>query len=362
MSPQEQLAHLIDGVRPAEASAMDAARRRHQELAKPPGALGALEEVGARLAGSAGCCPPPDPAPLAVAVFAGDHGVHRQGVTPWPQEVTAQMVATFAAGGAAVNGLAHRLGASVVVVDVGVAGPVADAPSLRRRRVRAGTADLSVESAMTRPEAVAALLVGAQAAADLVADGHRLLVAGDMGIANTTPAAALVCAFTGATAAAVTGRGTGIDDTVLAHKVGVVERALHLHRPDPADPIGALAAVGGLEHAAIAGFLLQAAASRVPAVLDGVIACSAALTARALAPAAVDHWFAGHRSAEPGASLALAALGLEPLRDLGMRLGEGTGALLAAPLLQSAAAVLRDMATLRDAGVSQGAGSPTVTP
>jgi nicotinate-nucleotide--dimethylbenzimidazole phosphoribosyltransferase len=326
---------------------MAAARERHARLTKPAGSLGVLEELSIRLAGLAGACPPPVPARPAVAVFAGDHGVHAQGVTPWPQEVTAQMVANFHAGGAVVNAFAAQVGATVTVIDVGVNGPGAG-----EFRVRAGTRDLAVEPAMTSAEATAALEVGLGVARRLVADGHDILLTGDMGIANTTPASALIAAFTGLDAAAVTGRGTGIDDAMLAHKTAVIASALALHRPQADDPLRTLAAVGGLEHAAIAGFILGAAAARVPVILDGVIAGSAALVAAALAPDAVGAMVAGHRSAEPGATAALDHLGLTPLVDLGMRLGEGTGALLALPIVASAARVLRDVATFDSAGVS----------
>lgn len=347
------LDETIAAISPADATAVAAAWERQHALTKPRGALGALEEVGARLAGTAGTCPPPLPDPVAVAVFAGDHGVHAQGVTPWPQEVTGQMVANFLAGGAVVNAFARQAGAEVCVVDVGVAGaPAEPARGLLARRVRAGTADMTREPAMTREQAVAAIEVGIEVARDLVTAGNRLLVAGDMGIANTTASAALVAAFCGLDPAEVTGRGTGIDEEMLAHKVAVVRAALALHAPDPADPIGVLAAVGGLEHAAIAGFLLAAAASRVPVVLDGVIAGSAALVAQALAPHAVDHWLAGHRSSEPGATAALVHLGLRPLVDLDLRLGEGSGALLAVPLVQAAARLLAEVATFDSAGVS----------
>jgi nicotinate-nucleotide--dimethylbenzimidazole phosphoribosyltransferase len=341
----------LAAIRPADADALAAARERQARLTKPAGALGLLEDVGVRLAGLAGACPPPVPAPAAVAVFAADHGVHAQGVTPWPQEVTAQMVANFLAGGAAVNVLAGLVGAEVVVVDVGVATPLDSAPGLLSRRVRAGTRDLAVEPALTRQEAVQALEVGIGVARDLVAGGSRCLLTGDMGIANTTASAALIAAFTGRDAGEVTGRGTGIDDATLARKTDVVRTALALHQPDAGDPLGVLAAVGGLEHAAIAGLVLGAAAARVPVVLDGVVAGAAALVAAGLSPAALDAFFAGHRSAEPGAAVALTALGLQPLVDLELRLGEGTGAVLALPGLQAAAAVLRDMATFDSAGV-----------
>jgi nicotinate-nucleotide--dimethylbenzimidazole phosphoribosyltransferase len=263
------------------------------------------------------------------------------------------MVANFAAGGAVINALAAQCGAEVVVVDVGVAADLGALPGLLDRKVRAGTRDLSVEAAMSRDETQRALEVGIMVATELVESGVRCLLTGDMGIANTTASAALVAAFTGASAAAVTGRGTGIDDATLARKLEVVGAALARHAPDPADPLGVLAAIGGLEHAALAGFLLAAAAQRVPVILDGVIACSAALVARAIAPDATAAMIAGHRSVEPGATVALAALGLTPMVDLDLRLGEGAGAALALPLVQSAARVLRDVATFDSAGVTE---------
>jgi nicotinate-nucleotide--dimethylbenzimidazole phosphoribosyltransferase len=345
-----RLDEALGAVRPADAAAMAAARERQARLTKPAGSLGALEELSVRLAGLAGRCPPPIPQRPAVAIFAGDHGVHAQGVTPWPQEVTAQMVANFLAGGAVVNAFARQVGAVVTVVDVGVASPVPARPGLNDRKVRAGTRDLSVESALTRAEVEQAIQVGLDVAESL--DGHDILITGDMGIANTTPAAALIAAFTGADPAAVTGRGTGIDDRMFARKIDVIGQALGRHRLDKTDPIGVLAAVGGLEHAALVGFVLGGAAAHVPVMLDGVIACSAALAAAALAPDAVDAMVAGHRSVEPGASVALAHLGLEPLVDLGLRLGEGTGALLAVPILASAVRVLHEVATFDSAGVS----------
>jgi nicotinate-nucleotide--dimethylbenzimidazole phosphoribosyltransferase len=344
----------VAAIRPADAAAMAAARERQARLTKPAGSLGALEDLSVRLSGLAGVCPPPMPEPAAVAIFAGDHGVHAQGVTPWPQEVTVQMVANFLAGRAVVNAFARQAGASLLVVDVGVATelPVAD-ELLLPAAIRRGTADLSTGPAMTTGEARAAIEVGLSVAGALIDSGAQCLVGGDMGIANTTPAAALIAAFTGAAPAEVTGRGTGIDDATWAIKVAVVTRALALHRPDPADPIAVLAAVGGLEHAALVGLILGAAARRIPVVLDGVIAASAALVAAALAPDAVAAMIAGHVSAEPGAAVALAHLGLTPLLDLGLRLGEGTGALLALPVIASAARVLAEVATFDAAGVSQ---------
>jgi nicotinate-nucleotide--dimethylbenzimidazole phosphoribosyltransferase len=351
------LAGTLAAITPADAAARVAAVDRLDRMTKPRGALGRVEDVAVTLAGIAGACPPPVPEPAAVAVFAADHGVHAQGVTPWPQEVTAQMVANFLAGGAVVNAFARRLGVEVCVVDVGVAAPPLDpAPGLLVRRVADGTADLAEGPALTRDEARAAVEVGIETARDLVAAGNRCLVTGDMGIANTTAAAALISAFTGADPREVTGRGTGIDDATLAHKAAVVAAALARHRPDRADPLGVLAAVGGLEHAALAGFALAGAALRVPVLLDGVNAGAAALAAAALAPAASAYWVAGHRSVEPGHARALAHLGLDPLLDLGMRLGEGTGALLALPVLQSAAQALQDVATFDAAGVTDKTG------
>jgi nicotinate-nucleotide--dimethylbenzimidazole phosphoribosyltransferase len=347
------LESTVAGIRPADAAAMAAARDLQARLTKPAGSLGALEDLSVRLAGLAGSCPPPMPEPATVAVFAGDHGVHRQGVTPWPQEVTAQMVANFVAGGAVVNALARTAGADLMVVDVGVATPLHGGPNLLDANIRRGTRDFAVEPALTRDEARTAVEVGIGVADALVEAGAACLLTGDMGIANTTPAAALIAVFTGTDPAEVTGRGTGIDDATYARKIAVVTAALRRHAPDPADPLGVLAAVGGLEHAALAGFLLGAAARRVPVVLDGVIAASAALAAAAFAPDAPVAMVAGHRSTEPGATVALAHLGLAPLLDLGMRLGEGSGAVLALPVVAGAVRVLREVSTFDAAGVSE---------
>jgi nicotinate-nucleotide--dimethylbenzimidazole phosphoribosyltransferase len=358
-TPQAEIITLDEALRllrPLDRSSVAQARERQGRLTKPRGALGVLEDVSIQLAGLAGACPPPVPERAVVAVFAADHGVFAQGVTPWPQEVTVQMVANFAAGGAAVNAFAHQLGARVVVVDVGVAGHLEPAVDLFDHRVRAGSRDLSVGPAMTDAEVRAALDAGVAVAARLVAEGHRCLLTGDMGIANTTASSALIAAFTGADAASVTGRGTGVDDATLSRKIEVITAALRVHAAvisrRGADPISVLAAVGGLEHAAIAGFVIGAAALRVPVILDGVIAGAAALAVQGIAPQALAACIAGHRSAEPGHAIALNALGLRPLIELDLRLGEGTGAVLALPLVQAAAAALRDMATFDSAGVA----------
>ena len=342
----------LPAVAALDAAAMAAADARQALLTKPPGSMGRLENLGTRLAGIAGVCPPPLLEPVAVAVFAGDHGVHRQGVTPWPQEVTGQMVANVCAGGAVVNALARQVGAEVIVVDVGVAGDVPTDERLTGASVARGTADLSAGPAMTEAQCRQAVEAGAAVADRLADEGYRLLVTGDLGLANTTPAAAVIAAITGADAAEVTGRGAGSSDAMLAHKVDVVRGAVARLDPD-ADPLTVLAEVGGFEHAALVGFVLAAASRRLPVVLDGVIAGSAALVAAALEPRVVGYLVAGHRSEEPGAAVALRTLGLDPLLDLDLRLGEGSGALLAVPIVQSAARMLREVATFEAAEVSR---------
>ncbi|MFI6349640.1 nicotinate-nucleotide--dimethylbenzimidazole phosphoribosyltransferase [Streptomyces sp. NPDC050560] len=351
--PHDLLAETVAGIRPLDAKALGEAWERQKRMTKPAGALGMLEIISAQLSGLSRMCPPPVPEPAAVAVFAADHGVHAQGVTPWPQEVTAQMVANFLGGGAVCNAFATQVGAEICVVDVGVATELPPSPGLVPRRVRAGTADMTQGPALTREEVKAAVEVGIETARDLVAAGNKALLTGEMGIANTTASAALIAVFTGSEPAEVTGRGTGINDETLSRKTDVVRRTLELHKPDPSDPIGVLAAIGGLEHAAIVGLLLGGASLRTPVVLDGVSAGAAALVAHAIAPEVLAACIAGHRSAEPGHPAALTKLGLRPLVDLDLRLGEGTGALLALPLIQSAARAMHDVATFDSAGVTE---------
>ena len=351
MSLEDRVMELAAEIPAPDERAVTEARDRHLALTKPPGSLGRLEELGARLAGMAGGSPPPVPENPAVVVCAGDHGVLGRGVSPWLREVTAAMVENFCAGGAAVNAMAKTVGARISVLDVGVAGELDRHPSLRVAKVRPGTEDLSRGPAMTREQAARAVLAGAGVAEELVESGGvDLLVTGDMGIGNTTPAAALISAFTGRPPEKTTGLGTGVDDETYDLKVGVVREALGLHAPDPKDPLEVLSAVGGLEHAAIAGVILMGAACGVPVVLDGVVSNAAAIAACALAPDSVGYLVAGHLSAEPGARVALDALGLQPLLDLGMRLGEGTGGLLAVPLVEAAARALGEMATLEELG------------
>jgi nicotinate-nucleotide--dimethylbenzimidazole phosphoribosyltransferase len=349
-------------VRPLDEGAMAEARSRQDRLTKPRGALGRLEDLSEQLTGIAGVCPPPVPAPAAVVVFAADHGVVAEGVTPWPQEVTAQMVANFVSGGAAINVLARATGASVTVVDVGVATPLPPAcdgaPGLLRRPIGPGTANLVAAPAMDVAACRAALDLGAGIARELVSDGGpdhgvRALVTGDMGIGNTTPAAALVAAFTGRPAGEVTGRGTGVDDAGLARKTAVVERALARHADAiAAGPLETLAALGGYEIAALAGFIVGGAAAGVPVLVDGLIADAALLAAERLVPGVAARCIAGHRSVEPGAVVVLDELGLMPLLDLDLRLGEGSGACLALPVVEAAARILGEMATFDAAGVT----------
>ncbi|MGW8994032.1 nicotinate-nucleotide--dimethylbenzimidazole phosphoribosyltransferase [Streptomyces zhihengii] len=351
--PHDLLQETVTNIRPLDAKALGEAWERQKRMTKPSGALGMLEIISAQLSGLSRMCPPPVPEPAAVAIFAGDHGVHAQGVTAWPQEVTGQMVANFLGGGAVCNAFANQVGAEVCVIDVGVASDLPATPGLLPRKVRAGTADFTTGPALTRDEVFAAIEVGIETARDLVAAGNKALLTGEMGIANTTASAALISVYTGADPAEITGRGTGINDAMHARKVDVVRRALELHRPDPADPVGVLAAVGGLEHCALVGLILGGASLRTPVVLDGVSTGAAALVARAIAPEALAACIAGHRSAEPGHVAALGKLGLRPLVDLDLRLGEGTGALLALPIVQSAARAMHEVATFDSAGVTE---------
>jgi nicotinate-nucleotide--dimethylbenzimidazole phosphoribosyltransferase len=344
----ESLEGTIAAIRPVEPAVAEEAQRRLDAKTKPRGSLGRLEALAVQVAGARGTLGPGALRPVIVVV-AADHGIARQGVSAYPQEVTRQMLANFAAGGAAVCILARDAGATLVVVDAGVAEPLGD-PAIRNLRLGSGTADFSERPAMSREQAVASVEAGIRLAEELVLAGHGLIALGEMGIANTTAAAALTAALLGIDSAETCGRGTGLDDVQLAHKVEVVRRALELHDLDAADTLGALAAVGGFEIGVLAGLALGAAG--VPVVLDGFITGAAALVAVRLAPALADRLVASHRSPEPGHALILDALGLEPLLDLGLRLGEGSGAALALPLVRSALAVLEEMATFTDAGVT----------
>ncbi len=347
-----ELAQTLAQIKKVDAQVYHKALERHATLTKPPGSLGRLEGIGARLAAVQGTVKPVI-TNKAIAVFAADHGV--TGVSAYPREITAGMVQNFLAGGAAVNALAKSAGAELLIVDVGVDGDFAPHPNFWSRKIARGTQNMLDGPAMTRAEAEAACEVGIGAAQELTSKGADLLAGGEMGIGNTTAAAALTAFFTGPLtgygAEAVTGRGTGVDDEGLARKIGVVEKALTKHRESVADPLDALARLGGFEIAALTGFYLGAAAAKTPVVLDGFIATAAALVAAELEPAVKDYLFASHLSQERGHRVQLAYLGLEPLFDLNLRLGEGTGAVLAFGLLEGAASALAEMATFAEASL-----------
>ncbi|WP_156669938.1 nicotinate-nucleotide--dimethylbenzimidazole phosphoribosyltransferase [Mycobacterium sp. E3305] len=344
-------------VSPPDAGFAAAARARQDELTKPRGALGRLEDLSVWIASCQGHCPPRQFERARVVVFAGDHGVARSGVSAYPPEVTAQMVANFEAGGAAINVLADLAGATVRVADLAVDG---DAPADRigAHKVRRGSGDIAVEDALSEAETLAAIAAGRAIADEEVDAGADLLIAGDMGIGNTTPAAVLVAALTNAEPVAVVGFGTGIDDAGWARKTAAVRDALFRTSRVLPDPVALLRCGGGADLAAMAGFCAQAAVRRTPLLLDGMAVTAAALVAERLAPNARLWWQAGHRSTEPGHALALTELGLEPILDLRMRLGEGSGAALALPVLRAAVATLSSMATFTQAGVSDRAAPP----
>lgn len=346
------LESTIAAIRPASRASALAALARQDELTKPRGSLGRLEELSARIAAM---CDTDRPrlGPGAIFVMAADHGVTAEGVSLYPPEVTAQMVANFLAGGAAISVLSRAAGARVVTADLGVAVPIPPAPGLWARKIRAGTSNIAQGPAMSREEARKALETGIEIfETEYAALPFGIAATGDMGIGNTTPSAAVAAVLTGLSPAELVGRGTGLDDAGLARKVAVVEKALAVNHPDPADGLAVLAALGGFEIGAIAGVCLAAAARRLPLVVDGFISTAGALIAASLAPAAKDFMIAAHASTERGHRAMLAKLGLEPLLDLGLRLGEGTGAALAIPLCQAACRVLDEMATFAEAGVS----------
>ncbi|MFC4602201.1 nicotinate-nucleotide--dimethylbenzimidazole phosphoribosyltransferase [Rhodococcus kronopolitis] len=346
-------AATFDPVAHPSAAARSAANARQLQLTKPTGSLGRLETLGSWVAGCQDRCPPQLFARPRVVVFAGDHGVARHGVSAYPAEVTAQMVANFQAGGAAVNALAAITGAGVRVVDIAVDSDTDAAVSTHKVRRSSGSIDR--EDALTEDETLRAIAAGRAIADEEVDSGADLLIAGEMGIGNTTPATVLIASLTDTEPVAVVGRGTGIDDAGWVRKTAAVRDAMRRVRPVVKDPVALLRVGSGADLAAMAGFLAQAALRRTPVILDGVVVTAAAMVAEELAPGARFWWVAGHRSTEPAHSLALDHLQLEPLVEMDMRLGEGSGALVALPLLQAAVATLANMSTFADAGVSTGA-------
>ncbi len=346
------LAHIIQMVKPLDSAAVAEARSRQDMLTKPQGSLGRLEELSIQLAGIQGKAIP-RLKDKAIITMAGDHGVVAEKIGNWPQEVTAQMVYNFLHGGAGINVLARQAGARIVVVDMGVATSLKPDPRLLSRKVGSGTRNMALGPAMTAEQAVKAIESGIEILSAEMARGLDIVGTGDMGIGNTTPSSAICAVMTGKAVAEVTGRGTGLSDEQLAHKVEVIKRALAVNHPDPAQPLDVLAKVGGFEIGGLAGVMLAAAAHRIPVVIDGFISGAAALIATALAPGLKDFLIAAHVSAESGHRILLKHLGLKPLLDLGMRLGEGTGAALGIFLAEASVRILAEMATFNEAGVSE---------
>lgn len=330
---------------------MTAARERQNNLTKPPGSLGVLEDITIRLAGILET-PVPSISGKTVLIMAGDHGVVEEGVSAWPSEVSVQMLQNFVAGGAAINVLARHAGAKLVLVDVGVKAQM-DLPGVSNCKVRPGTGNMTQGPAMTREEAAKAVQVGFSQAQAAIAQGANLIATGDMGIGNTTPSSAILATFSGMPVAKVIGRGTGVDDAGLRKKIAAVEKALAVNKPDPRDALDVLCKVGGLEIAAIAGVILGGAVCRVPVLVDGFISGAGALVAAKLAPKAKNFMFASHLSEEPGHRYMLELLDLQPLLKMKMRLGEGTGAVLAMPVVEAACKIQAEMATFQSAGVAE---------
>ncbi|MFD2611064.1 nicotinate-nucleotide--dimethylbenzimidazole phosphoribosyltransferase [Paenibacillus gansuensis] len=341
---------MIERIKPLDQKAMEEAQRRLDSLTKPPGSLGRLEEMAKQAAGITGEVTP-DLSRKAVMVMAGDHGVCEEGVSAFPPEVTPQMVLNFLGGGAAVNVLARQASADVVCVDIGVNAEL-EHPGLEQRKIRRGTGNIARGPAMTRAEAEAAVRVGFELVAERAAQGYRVFATGEMGIGNTTPSSAIMVALTGISPDQAVGRGTGIDEARRLHKVDVVRRALEINAPDPADALDVLAKLGGLEIAGLVGVILGAAAHRCLVVVDGFISSAAALIAVRLAPQAAAYMVGSHMSMEQGHALLVEAAGLKPVLHMDMRLGEGTGAVLAFHFIDAAQLIMKEMATFESAGVS----------
>lgn len=346
------LDELIAQIPPLDKNCMETARARQNVLTKPQGSLGRLEEIAVHTAGITAETLPRIKDKLIV-VMAGDHGVVAEGVSAYPQEVTSQMVLNFLNGGAAINVLARHIGARVVVVDMGVAGEIRDHPGLIVKKIARGTKNIAGGPAMTRAQAEEAILSGAQVVEEEIAKGLDILATGDMGIGNTTPSAAIAVALLQCTPEEIVGRGTGIDDLGLQRKISAVKQSLAVNQPDPDDALDVISKVGGFEIAGLTGAVLAAAAHRSPVVIDGFISTAAAMIAAKLQPQVRDYLFAGHCSEELGHRRMMDWLGLEPLLDLNMRLGEGTGAALAISIVEAACKILAEMATFEEAGVAE---------
>ncbi len=351
MSISELVDRTIGAVGPLDEAAMAAAEARQAVLTKPPGSLGRLETLSVQLAGILGEAVP-QVRGKAVIIAAGDHGVASEGVSAYPAEVTPQMVFNFLAGGAAINALARQAGAEIMVIDAGVAVDLEPQSGLTIAKIGYGAGNIAQGPAMGREEAIRCLEVGINAANERADAGANVIAGGDMGIGNTTPSAAITAAVTGADVATVTGRGTGVDDAGLAAKIATIRRALEVNRPDGADGLDVLTKVGGYEIGVLAGVMLGAAARGCAVIVDGFISGAAALIAWRLCPNIAQRLIAGHCSVEPGHNVGLQAMGLEPLLNLNLRLGEGTGAVLAMHVVEAAARCLSEMSTFAEAGVS----------
>ncbi len=346
-----RLAEILSRVKPLERAFFEKAQRRLDNLTKPPGSLGRLEEIAARLVAIYRDEMPGIPRKV-VFTFAGDHGVAEEGVSAYPSEVTRQMVYNFINGGAGINVLARHAGADVVVIDIGVNYDFEDLDGLVKRKVVKGTGNMARESAMTREEALRCIEVGIDLALDYYERGYRMFATGEMGIANTTPSSAIASVITGRPVSEVTGRGTGISDESLNRKVEVIEKAISVNKPDPDDPIDVLAKVGGAEIGGIAGLCLGGASVGLPVVVDGFISTAGALIAQRISPVVSEYLFASHNSQETGHKVMLEYMGLRPILDLDLRLGEGTGAATAMTIIDAGLKIYREMATFGEAGVS----------
>ena len=345
------LQNLITKIKPLDQVSMEFARARQDDLTKPRGSLGKLEQISIQVAGIT-MNPRPRIEHKVVTVMAGDHGVVAEGVSAYPSEVTLQMVYNFLRGGAAINVLANQVGARVVTVDMGVAFEIAPHPNLIDKKVAPGTGNIAKGPAMTKEQALQAIRAGVEVVDTELERGLDILATGDMGIGNTTPSAAIAVALTGRSAAEIVGRGTGVDDEGLQRKINTVVQAVKINQPDPSDGLDVLSGLGGFEIAGLVGAILAAAANRKPVVIDGYISTAAAMVAVSLAPQVRDYLISAHRSLELGHQIMLEWLGLEPLLDLEMRLGEGTGAVLAISIIEAACKTLDEMATFSEAGVS----------
>ncbi|MCX8062496.1 MAG: nicotinate-nucleotide--dimethylbenzimidazole phosphoribosyltransferase [Anaerolineales bacterium] len=347
-----ELNELIQTIQPLDEKAMAQAQARQNRLTKPPGSLGRLEALSIQVAGITGQMPP-QVGKKVVFVMAGDHGVTEEGVSAYPSEVTAQMVLNFLRGGAAINVLARHVGAKVVVVDIGVKGTLDAQPNLVSAKIAPGTQNMAKGPAMSPEQALQAILTGYKLASAEIEGGAQMLATGDMGIGNTTPSAAIAAAITGKAPSLCVGRGTGVDESGLLRKISAVERALAVNQPNSEDGLDVLAKVGGFEIGGLVGVILAGAAHRRPVVVDGFISTAAAMIAVRLAPLVRPYLIAAHRSKEQGHTIMLEWLGLEPVFDLEMRLGEGTGAVLAMSVVEAACKILAEMATFDEAGVSE---------